>query len=85
MNEQECIQTFDGRHHFGPRKWLARDSRGRSLDPTVKGHWSEEWACVCGVLAPAQIIDRLKAGVQETGKVSSRRWGVEQAAQGGLL
>ena len=82
--ERECQQTFDGKHHYGPRRWLKRNDAGGSLDPTVSDHWFEEWACVCSKLAPTHLIPSLRESMKETNRVKSRRWGVEKALQGSL-
>lgn len=84
MVDEECVQTFDMRHHYGPRKWLMRDANGKSRDPNFKDNWYEEWACVCGALAPSHLIPALKEQLRETNRIKSRRWGHEQAMQGKL-
>ena len=43
----ECIQTFDGKHHFRPRRRLMRNAGGRTMDPNVRDHWYTVLSCVC--------------------------------------
>lgn len=61
-----CSNTFDGQHHYAPRKWLARDSDGRSMDPNVKDHWRTVLACVCGQECPPSLMAAVEAGLEET-------------------
>lgn len=79
--EDACPQFSDGQHRYGLRRWLSRDDAGRSLDATVKGNWFEVWACVCSQRAPSALIPSLEAGLEETKRVKSRAWGLEQALQ----
>ena len=61
MSERECVQTFDGRHHYAPRRWQKRDGDGRTYPPWVKAAWSTVIACVCGERPPAEaeVLEQL--------------------------
>jgi hypothetical protein len=47
MTEPECDRTFDGQHHYAPRKRLLRDAQGKTMDPNIREHWETVIACVC--------------------------------------
>jgi len=66
----ECIQTFDGKHHFQPRRRLMRDSNGKTMDPNVKGHWYTVLSCACSYVTDDE--EKVLAQLAET-NVEKRR------------
>ena len=68
-----CSGTFDQQHHYAPRKWLARDEKGHSLDQLVKGHWRTVLACVCGQECPPSLRAQVEAELRETDAEKDRQ------------
>lgn len=73
-----CDQTFDGQHHYAPRKVLY------GL-PWVDSDWKSEIICVCGSRPPKDDLPSIKAQLDETHRVRNLQFGVEEAEQGKLL
>lgn len=64
--DETCPNTFDGKHHYTPRRWLSRDAAGRALDPNVRSNWYEVLACVCAKRCPYEERDRVLTGLAAT-------------------
>jgi hypothetical protein len=52
----ECSSTFDGRHHFAPRRWGSRELN--TLRTVL--------ACVCGTECPSEKRAEVEAALNET-------------------
>ncbi len=79
-----CTATFDGEHHWGKRRWLARYTDGHPRDPNVPDHWSFVWACVCGERAPDELAPELVAAEAESRRIKALKFGVEPGEQSEL-
>ena len=77
----ECLQTFDGKHHWAKRHWLAKPGGRGTLpayDPAEKGHWSWVWACVCEERPPDALIPQLKELAKEADRIRRVKFGQEE-------
>lgn len=54
--KRECVQTFDGKHHYAPRKW----------GNPYQGGQREVLACVCGVACPDDLVPKVKEQLKAT-------------------
>ena len=62
----ECVQTFDGKHHWAPRRWPNKKQGARAEFINVL-------ACVCGVACPDDLIPGVKAALAETAVEQERQ------------
>lgn len=65
-SDETCPNTFDGKHHYAPRRWLLRDAAGRALDPNVSSNWYTVLACVCAKQCPWSERASVEAGLAAT-------------------
>ena len=57
MAQQTCGNTFDGQHHYAPRRWAT----------------GSEIACVCGMKVPAALRAEVEAALAETAAERERQ------------
>lgn len=74
---KECVQTFDGQHHYAPRKWQWKDKDGKTRPPWEKAAWSTVIACVCGARPPSESevqeqLDETQAERKRQAEISKR-------------